>query len=296
MSPPLVGSPSAVYTLSTRTVESGGGPVRSEVDDPGNRLRNSGCRHVLIMVHGFNNSASQAKQSYLLQLEMLESGIRQSRSAPDAIAFFHWPGDVGGWFSVTGYPWDIPQAQRSAERLATYLTNFPAASNPGAVKVSIVAHSLGCRLILEMLARNLPAGLALNIELINLLAPAVPVRLVEEGTLQVSVRSPRQVLKCFSNQDGVLRNAFPAGQLAAHELGTEPQYYSEAVGLNGHPTTMGTPVERSIGHSDYWGDRIAANQFLTALDPTLRRLPLPRALAERGLADATGIAGRELAS
>ena len=286
----------AIYPLSTRSAgyPDNGGPVRSAVDDPGDELRNSGCRHLLIMVHGFNNSASKAKQSYERQMAALSAGFKRSRIAPDAVAFFHWPGDVGGWFSVAGYPWDIPRAIESAERLATYLSNFPSATNPGAIRISLVAHSLGCRRVLEMLGRALPEGLAVNIEIVNLMAPAVGVHLVDTGALRGTVQMPRKILKCFSDRDTVLATAFPAGQLAAQELGTEPFYYSEAVGLYGHPTGMGIPVQTSNKHGQYWADGAVASQFLGTLDPTLRTLPPTNMPAERALADTTDIAGRQL--
>jgi hypothetical protein len=271
---------------------------RSGTDyDPESRLRASGCQHLLILVHGFNNSASAAKNSYMLQLAALEEHFRQSRSAPDAIAFFYLPGDVGGYASLGGYPYDIPQARESAERLAQYLKTFPNASNPGALKISLIAHPLGCRLILEMLANALPTALTLNIEVVSLMAPAVPVELVTaSGALQVTVRDPRRVLKCFSHQDWVLWAAFPLGQMAAYELNKETQYYSEAVGLYGHPAGMGKAIATSNGHSDYWGDRNVANQFSTAIDPTFYALPPPRNAPARALAEIVGLGRRMLPS
>jgi pimeloyl-ACP methyl ester carboxylesterase len=274
------------YVLSTRMPDrpESGGPVRAEVGDPENRLRNSGCRHLLIMVHGFNNSASDAKKGYLSALDSLEAYFERSRNAPDAIAFFNWPGDVGGWFSLAGYPYDIPRARQSGERLAQYLKSFPNASTAGGIKVSFIGHSLGCRLILEMLAAELPTALALNIEVVNLMAPAVPIELVNaSGSLEPAVRSPRQILKCYSRQDLVLWTAFPTGQRAAYALGQEKKYYGEAVGLYGHPTAVGTPVETSNGHSDYWADRSVANRFIAAIDPTFYAMPSPRNLKDRSL-------------
>jgi pimeloyl-ACP methyl ester carboxylesterase len=285
------------YTLSTRMPDrpESGGPVRANVDDPGNRLRDSGCRHLLILVHGFNNSASDAKKSYLLLLDSLQALFERSRYAPDAIAFFNWPGDVGGWFSLAGYPYDIPRARQSAERLAQYLKNFPNASNPGALKISLIGHSLGCRLILEMLAEKLPTALALNIEVVNLMAPAVPIELVNtSGSLETTVKSPRQILKCHSRQDWVLWAAFPQGQEAAYALGEEEKFYGEAVGLYGHPTGVGISIETSNGHSDYWGDRNVANRFSAAIDPTFYTLPPSREPTERALPEASRLDSRSL--
>jgi pimeloyl-ACP methyl ester carboxylesterase len=287
-----------IYPLSTRISESGGS-VRTEVEDPENRLRNSGCRHLLILVHGFYNSTSEAKNSYLLQLAALEEHFNRSRYAPDAIAFFQWPGDVGGLFRFAGYPFDIPRAKQSADRLAQYLKQFPSASDPGAFKISLIGHSLGCRLILEMLSKELPTALALNIGVVSLMAPAVPIELVDaSGNLEITVRSPRHILKCYSRQDLALWAGFPQAQEAAYSLGYETEIYLEAVGLYGHPTAVGIPVETGNGHSDYWGDRNVANRFSAAIDPTFYTLPPPQNPANRALPQASlpglrGLAGRD---
>jgi pimeloyl-ACP methyl ester carboxylesterase len=272
-----------IYALSTRT-PAGGDLVNTEVEDRANRLRNSGCRHLLILVHGFNNSASQARESYLLQVAALEEHFSRSRYAPDAIAFFHWPGDVGGWFKLGGYPFDIPRAQESARLLAKYLKEFPRATDPGALKISLIGHSLGCRLILEMLAKELPPGLELNIAVVSLMAPAVPVELVDAaGGLEGTVRSPRRILKCFSHHDWALWAGFPQAQEAAYWLNKETKIYLEAVGLYGNPAAMGISVQTRNGHSDYWGDRNVANRFSAAIDPTFYKLPPPLSTPDRAL-------------
>lgn len=287
-----------IYLLSTRVSQSGGS-VRTEVEDPENRLSNSGCHHLLILVHGFNNSSSTAEKSYLLQIAALEEHFSRCRVAPDAIAFFHWPGDAGGWFSLGGYPFDIPRALESAERLAQYLKKFPGASTPGALKISLIGHSLGCRLLLEMLSKELPPPLALNIGVVSLMAPAVPIELVDaSGKLEIAVRSPRSILKCYSRHDWALWAGFPQAQEAAYSLGYETELYLEAVGLYGHPTAVGIPVETGNGHSDYWGDRKIANRFSAAIDPTFYTLPPPQGPANRALPQASlpglrGLAGRD---
>ena len=292
------------YTLSTRMPDRwSGGPVRPQVEDFNQQLRNSNCRHLLILVHGFNNSAAAVKASYDLLLANLEELFRRSRSAPDAVALFHWPGDVAGLGSAAAYPYDIPQACQSAQRLADYLRAFPRASTAGAMKISLIGHSLGCRLILEMLANQLSTALALNIDVISLMAPAVAVPMVEgAANLAVSVRSPRRILKCYSRQDWVLWGAFPAGQMTAFRFGQETGPYREfvgsglpqAIGLYGNPTAMGIPVETTNGHGDYWGDIDVANQYSAEIDPTFRTLPPPRREPTRRLPQATDLGFREL--
>jgi pimeloyl-ACP methyl ester carboxylesterase len=289
----LSGQPLAIYTLSTRSPS--GSAVRAYVEDTGGALRKSGCRHLLILVHGFNNSVADATDSYQLLLARFEEHFSRSRAAPDAIAFFHWPGDVGGWFSRAGYPFDIEQAQAAAARLADYLKGFPNATAPGSLKISLIGHSLGCRLIFEMLASSLPAVLALNIAVVSLMAPAVPVEMVDAaGSFKTTVAPPRRILKCYSRQDYVLWMAFPAGQAAAFAIGKEHALYREAIGLYGNPGGMGVGVETTNGHSDYWGDQNVANRFSAAIDPAFYTLPAPRTQATRGLPQPADFAARPL--
>lgn len=289
-----------LFTLSAR--ERGyperGGPVRARVEDA-NDLRTSECRHLLILVHGFNNTRSAAQNSYELMLAGLEEHFAASRSAPDAVALFHWPGNaaVGLWglADFAGYPVDVDRARKSAECLAEYLGRLPqAAGAPGSFKITFIGHSLGCRLICELLEK-LDDAVNATVELASLMAPAVPVQLVDElGDLRRSVAGPRRILKFFSDRDTVLGYAFPSGQLAAYLGGTEPALYSEAVGYYGNPTAMGIPCPSRNRHGEYWGDRSAAAKYVAAIDPTFYRLPAPRELGGRALPSGAGLADRAL--
>jgi pimeloyl-ACP methyl ester carboxylesterase len=284
-----------IYSLSTR-MQGSSGLARTEVEDWGHQLRNSGCRHLLILVHGFSNSASKAKDSYLLHFAGLEDHFRRSRSAPDAIAFFHWPGDVGGYLRHFAYSFDVPRAKKSAELLAKYLENFPGANKLGALKISIVGHSLGCRLVLEMLVENLSKKFVQSVDVVVLMAAAVPVNLVASGVLKFSVQSPRRVLKFYSPQDWILWAGFPIGQAGAYP--SERQLHGEAVGLRGNPPAIGVAMPTTNGHSDYWGDRSIANRFIAQIDPTFHTLPPPQSVTSRALPPAShpglrGLAGRD---
>src|ERR1700682_1877735 len=273
-----------IRQISTRTAAYGeyGGPVRDAVDDPDN-LRTEECRHLLIRVHGYNNTTTQATKSFVKQIGLQMRHFNESRYAPDAIAFFHWPGNFGlRGLSLAGYPWDIERAIDSADRLARYLAAIPRPADPGALKISIIGHSLGCRLILEML-KKLPPDM--NVPGVSFMAPAVPVELVDAGRLRTTTAPPRQMLKCHSNLDDALGIGFPLVQRAAHELGIEDQFYREAVGLHGHPIAMGKGVRTYHGHSDYWNDKDVANEYLALIDPTFRTLPPQARSATRALTE-----------
>lgn len=292
-----------VFPLSTR-VDIWGGPVRNAVsDEPGagrNSLKNSGCRHVLVLVHGFNNTTDAALQSYGVFYARLEEHFRTSRVTPDAVAFFHWPGNYAKarFDAVAWYHIDVDRARESALRLAEYFRSF---RDPASLTVTLVGHSLGCRLILHAI-KNLGPPPVPAINVVSLMAPAVPVDLVADvrdvllsnDDLSTVFAPTRRVLKFFSSKDLVLWGAFPLGQRAAYLDGIERRAFGEAVGLYGNPLGIGIPFETTNGHGDYWEDTRTTDELSRALDPTYYTLPTPRRIASRTLASAPPVESRRL--
>lgn len=292
-----------IYPLSTR-VNKDGGPVASSVrDEPGegrNSLQQSGCRNILILVHGFNNSQDKAESSYNLFYGRLEEQFRLDTLAPDAIAYFHWPGNhyqLVTWDALAFYHIDILRARDSAFRLAQYFLGF---ENPASLRITLVGHSLGCRLILEALSELALSNKAPVVQLISLMAPAVPVDMVaraeaagaQPGKLNSTVVPPRHVLKFYSWIDEALSVAFPAGQLNAYQFGRiEDRIYGEAVGWRGNPGYIGTGFRSWNLHGAYWGDVRTTDALLVALDPRQRTLPPPNELASRGTPSAEPMGG-----
>ncbi len=227
MAPPLRGIPR--YTLSVRPPgqDRGGAVEPAHGDD----LAHAGRRHLLLLVHGFNNTATQAQQSYDRMVDgHLLPLMAAMRTPPDGIVSFQWPGDAAviaalAASDTAGYPVDIERARQAAAELQGYLTTLQAASG-GALKLSLIGHSLGCRLVLEML-RGFAGGPS-PFEVVALMAGAVPVDLVDAGysgaggpSLLAAADAARQVLKFHSWLDAVLGIGFPAGQALAFELGIE---------------------------------------------------------------------------
>lgn len=300
-----------IYPLSTR-VDKDGGPVRSPVrDEPGqgrSSLKQSNCQNILILVHGFNNAERVAEQSFGLFYSRLEEHFSLSNSAPDAVAYFHWPGNYYRGSARLAFAWyhiDVLRAREAAAQLAQYLTEI---SNSMPRRVTLVGHSLGCRLILETLTMLASPNPNLKIDLISLMAPAVPVALVERadparrpaGALNATVIEPRQVLKFHSWRDLALSGGFPIGQLNAYRyLGPngeviETQAYAEAVGLLGRPSDVGTSIPTTNGHSDYWGDVRTAADLRSALDPRYFSLPAPHQTPDWKIEGAPPLEEREL--
>src|SRR5205823_1348216 len=133
----------------------------------------------------------------------------------------------GGWLvSGASYPWEIPSARTSAQRLADFLGTLSGPEGTPS-EVSVVAHSLGCRLALEALEEVRRRGLAWpGVRFVAWMAPAVPTALVQAGApLEAAARFPQTLAVFFSSQDNTLRRAFPPGQRTAYWLGFEQAYY-----------------------------------------------------------------------
>ncbi len=286
--------------LSVR-VDPVGGDVAPRVDErPEGWL--DGAFHVTLLVHGFNNDQGQACEGFGKFLDMLPR-------VSGRVGRFFWPGDADfgffQWLDFLSYPTEIPDARDSAERLATYLVS--ATERTPDIVFTLVGHSLGCRLILEML-ENLgarPETERPTIRLIMLMAAAVPVELAEDGErLRRAGELAGERLVLFSPDDLVLHFAFPAGQTLAFAMEHEDAVYLEAIGRFGNPPDFASdlPIRRSgNGHGSYWKDRRAAAILASKLGAAVanelaenhtpeHEAPSPRALAAR-TQRARGLAG-----
>lgn len=249
---------------TTLSVRSGGwtagGPLAGRVRGL-ERLTGSGWRRVLLLVHGYNNSDYAAGESYGHFIHGVGS-IALNKC--DAVVEFQWPGDsyLGVMIGAGMYPQTIDTARRAAAMLWAALRQAAAAS-PGRMRVSVVAHSLGSRLILEALSReSRRPDPRLRIELVVLMAAAVPVTLVREGylrdgTLAGEARADHLVV-LHSTSDRILQVAFPVGQVTAWRLGIEAAAYRDAVGRHGEPfrrASRATSIPTGYGHGDYWSGK-----------------------------------------
>jgi hypothetical protein len=298
----LRGPTPRVFTLSLRSQPERGGPVRATVDDKNGLEKDTDWRHLLVLVHGFNNSESEAEKKYDRYVDILRPGLENSRVAPDAVAKFHWPGNeaIGPFpiFDFAGYHVDVERALQSVGPLAVFLSRL-IATRPAGRQISFVGHSLGCRLIAEAMCRLDAAGPAEPpLAVVSLMAAAAPVALAEAGEpLARAPAAARTMLKAHSRDDWVLWLAFPAGQSLAWAAGIERAAYVEAIGRNGNPAGFGESLQRAgNGHGDYWTDEFAAAVLLVTMDATLRPLPPPAAIPIHDLPPVGEIAARDLKS
>lgn len=295
----LRGPTPRVFTLSLRSQPERGGPVRDAVFDRDGLEKDTEWRHLLVLVHGFNNPESEAEGKYQHYVDILRPGLEKSRVAPDAVAKFHWPGNaaVGPFpiFDFAGFPVDVGRALQSVGPLVDFLGRL-IATGPEGRMISFVGHSLGCRLIAEAMCRLVTSGQTRPaLAVVSLMAAAVPVALAEAGgSLAGAPEAAAKVLTAHSRSDWVLWLAFPAGQAAAWVAGIERAAYVEAIGRNGNPAGFGESLPRKDnGHGDYWTDDYAAAVLLLTMDGTLRSLPPPALIAAHELPSVSAIPGRE---
>jgi hypothetical protein len=275
--------PNGHFELSARAAndrDMGVADSLRDIDD----LQQSNARRLLLLVHGFNNSREVARESFDEFSGLVRIALGESRLKPDAVVHFQWPGDMnvvpGGLLDFAGYPWDINRARESAALLAQFLWGV---NHVPGFELIIVGHSLGCRLILEMLqhpaARQAHAGPPARVAYLGMMAAAVPVAKVEGGgPLYSPDIANADIVKFHSSHDMVLALAFPAGQGAAWLLDIEDDWYVRPIGRYGAPDNFGTSSQTQNGHSDYWKDASVARQVALRLDPTL-----PHALETRSM-------------
>ena len=246
----------AVWNELTLRERRAGGPVREQVREVTPPFP-QGRRRVVLLIHGYNNTEDAARQSYGEFTDDLAKLGPAARALLADIGKVYWPGDTDlGPISFLSYSFEIAPAKESARRLADYLRTLV---GPGgtATEIYLVGHSLGNRVILELLdlLAASPARLG-HIAGACLMAAAVPVDMVEEGgRLLPGATLPGKTLTLYSSDDGVLHWAFPLGETAAGE-----GFFPTAVGRFGQPPGVWT-ARRELagdGHGDYWPDPRAA--------------------------------------
>ena len=125
-----------------------GGAVQPDVAGK-DKLLGLGNRNVLLLVHGFNNNVSQASEGFTNFAAQIKAALEGRRQQPDAVFGFHWPGNAAvGPFSFmdfAGYPVDVARAREAAASLANCLWSNP---DMPMIRLVLVGHSLGCRLLL----------------------------------------------------------------------------------------------------------------------------------------------------
>jgi hypothetical protein len=234
-----------------------------------------GTEDLIFLVHGFNVNPQEAEASYEKIFDGLPAGFR--KRIQGRICRIYWPGyenilpgvpGIGEAANAASYPRQIKTAKLSARLFGDFLIRLYSESPTR--QFIFVAHSLGCRLVLETLKyiseeKDVPE-FAARIEKSLLMAAAVPVKFVKSDDAKLG----KVVKHCkpsvlYSPRDFVLRFAFPVGQLV--------EGFHEAVGLHGNPRHESGSEnnfwidyrDTLLGHSDYWESDKVANYLTTML-------------------------------
>lgn len=218
-------------------------------------------RRLVLLIHGYNNDFKDSEDAYRgfenLQREL--AGL--DGDAPVAggrLIEVYWPGDADwGKVSALFYPWSIKRAQQTAAALADTLAR--AARESGHKQVDIVAHSMGCRLTLELLKRLRTRG-DITVGRVVLMAGAVPTLLLDPHRDRQKLRAAFDAvlsdagLSLFSPDDKVLAYAFPLGQTVAPGEGFFPTALGHAFWADAAaPVNLAQTENPGASHSDYWG-------------------------------------------
>lgn len=242
------------FVLDFRASQVGGpvvGPVLSsasgvilQLADLASPARETG--HAVVLLHGFNVSRSEGRQTLLRLAHSLDGPVRATFVA------VLWPGD--DILSPFTYSLEEPGADLTGRKLAGALLK----AVPNEVQLSFVAHSLGCRVALE--AISVLAARGRRVGEVVLMAAAVDRDVLARSDRYVTAaRAAHRVRWLASTSDRVLQLAYPAGDaIAAMLFGG---YTRAALGRHGPSPHGATQVpdevsgiqvgSHGVGHSDY---------------------------------------------
>ncbi|WP_274629960.1 alpha/beta hydrolase [Arvimicrobium flavum] len=224
---------------------------------PGHASPRAHGRHVLLAIHGFNVKRAAGVASL---------GRLDARLGLGGEALFIgvlWPGDSR--IGALGYAREKPTAQTTGRHLASFCNTHL----KEAASISLVAHSLGARVALEAVRR-----LNRKAEMVCLLAAAIERSCLTQEYRDAFANAAR-ISVLASREDGVLRLAFPLGNLIAHAMDPTANPLSGALGYAGPPGPIGNTVPpwqidpaQRYDHGDYFPDGDAAHAYPAEEDQT----------------------------
>ncbi|HKW91780.1 MAG TPA: alpha/beta fold hydrolase [Methylomirabilota bacterium] len=225
-------------------------------------------REVVALVHGYNTSRPVGWDALVRFARFLDAG-----GVTAVLMAVLWPGD--GWAKALTYPFEGRDADDAAESLEAWIRSHVDAS----ARISLVAHSLGCRVAMraaQRLAEMTGPG-APRLARVCLMAAAVDndclgqegATCYRDGTL-----AAERLAVLASHQDRVLELAYPLGDLAQTFL-SPGEHWGSALGRTGpverdpdvtariEPIPLSSP-DRKIDHGDYLGVKSAGDAHTIA--------------------------------
>ena len=259
-----------------------GGLLRPAVLEHPSRASAAMQRFVLL-IHGYNVTLCKAGCDYGAFADNVRATTWWS-----VVTRFYWPGDAnppfGRWLAAglrrtlsgASYMLQIRTAGDAAQRLFQWFCpDSPPTRQP---EVSIVAHSLGCRLALELLAQlagQRPTARP-RVTKVILMAAAVPRYMVEErGRLREAVALPQRIIALHSTADRTLNWMFRLGEAQEYlvDAGDALRWTARgAIGRHGLPSLSNghNVFAWRADHGDYWPSRDIARAVDGSLTAILR--------------------------
>jgi hypothetical protein len=214
---------------------------------PALRALGSAFPHLTFLVHGFNVSRANGVAAYRAFTTRLAGA-----ALPTCFVGVLWPGDVPVLHGLS-YPFEMGPADKTADNLAACITSLV---RPGAL--SLVAHSLGCRVALRTLALLDPTQ---AVDEAILLAGAVDCdTIARSDRYRAGVTRVRRAVVVSSLADHVLEFAFPVGDFIA-SLFLHPGTLPALGRVGARPTrSEGVPIDVAgvavgalgVDHGDYF--------------------------------------------
>lgn len=189
---------------------------------------------VTFLLHGFNVDRKQGRE------ELGELANQLQGQISGALVATLWPGDSNLW--ALSYPFEGADADDAANHLAKFIVDYV----PRHLPVSFVAHSLGCRVVLETVSQLV--GETHQVDRVCLLAAAIDdFTLASENDYLEATVAAKRVAVMSSRSDRVLQLAYPVGDLLQAFLfvGDTP---GAALGRRGPRQHRGTGVPGNVGH------------------------------------------------
>jgi pimeloyl-ACP methyl ester carboxylesterase len=221
----------------------------------------------IIFIHGFANSYRSAAKKYQRMMRALSELTGAEGTVDPQIAYlgFHWPGNhpVPGINQLT-FVRRFRPATAAGRELAQWLHR-----QRSAAQVTLVAHSLGCRVALACVAELTQLGppsaidgrSRVSVPNVILMAGAVRRRDCAPNTAPFGPRYPQaHYTNLYSYYDGVLAVGFPAGSAFVGGLG-------RAIGWWGEPKKdrWDARVSTNLGHSGYWRSTAVGGSIATSM-------------------------------
>lgn len=235
-----------------------GGDIRT-VPEVSDAAALASAQHLVLLIHGYNNDMEDAIKAYDGFHARQHDLDGEARYGLDRVFVdVYWPGD-GAWgiVSFLFYMKSIKHAVTTADRLGAYLAERVAATS----RVDIVAHSMGCRLAMELLRALSVQPSAPGVGRMVLMAGAIPTYMLGLQTPPRHLRPAYDAVlregarSLYSGSDKVLAYAFPAGQsLASGDEGFIPTALGHDLWVDSSvPHNLGQVENEQADHGDYWG-------------------------------------------